>query len=240
MKLFNKIKFNKKIKGSSTVEAAMIFPLIMFVLMAIIYLTIVHYQNNVMIVESIRAMNRAGAYWQYIDMDKTGEIIEYNEQNIPTAFDNSIPKDGLINIEMIRKRNAYRTVMDVVSEVISKILNKTIGKKKGNAKKYVTSRLANVKFKQYTTDADTKIGEIKGEGFMIFGNDLSIEIEKAYTINPLLGLSRTFLGQNNVMENLMKKNIIVSSVISNQAEFVRNFDTIYDLTSDTYNYVKSK
>ena len=38
----------------------------------------------------------------------------------------------------------------------------------------------------------------------------------------------------------MQKNIKVSSIISNQAEFIRNIDTVYDLGSNIYNLVVSK
>ena len=186
LKIFNKIKLKKKRKGSATVEAALIFPLIMLIMFGIIYLTMIHYQNDVMITESLRAMNRAGAYWQYIDMDKKGKINDYNENNIPTAFDSTITKDGIINIEMIKKRNAYRTVIDLASEVLSKILDEPIGKKKNNAKKHVEVRMGNVQFKKYTTDEDTIIGEkgVQGGGFMFFGDDLSVNVSKSYQNPP--------------------------------------------------------
>ena len=131
-KIFEMIKLNKKSKGSFVVEATLIFPLIMFIMFGIIYLTIVHYQNNVMIAESIRAMNRAGAYWQYIDMDKYGK---YDSVDFTTPpFDSNMKKEGIINIEMIKNRNAYRTIIDILAEAGSKIFNIPIGAKKAFAK----------------------------------------------------------------------------------------------------------
>ena len=239
-RIFEFLKLNKKSKGSLTVEAAMIFPLIMFVMFAIIYLTIIHYQNNVMIAESIRAMNRAGAYWQYADMDKFGKKIDDTTSNTPAPFDSSIPHNGIINIEMIKKRNAYRTIIDLVSEAVSKVTGNAIGGKKANSKQYVDANISGVQFKQYR-DSKNKdvIGDVSGEGFMFFGEDLGVEVGRAY-INPLLRLSKLFLGSNSVMENAMKKDIKVSSIISNQAEFIRNIDTIYDLGSNIYNMVVPK
>ena len=239
-KIFEALKLNKKKKGSLTVEAAMIFPLIMFVMFAIIYLTIVHYQNNVMIAESIRAMNRAGAYWQYADMDKFGKKIENTASNTPAPFDSSLPHNGIINIEMIKNRNAYRTIIDVVSEAISKVSGSAIGGKKVNTKQYVDANVSGVQFKQYR-DSDNKdtISDVLGEGFMFFGDDLGVEVGRAY-INPLLRLSKLFLGSNSAMERAMKKDIKVSSIISNQAEFIRNIDTVYDLGSNIYNLVVPK
>lgn len=235
-KIFEALKLNKKKKGSLTVEAAMIFPLIMFVMFAIIYLTIVHYQNNVMIAESIRAMNRAGAYYQYIDMNIEGKAIADNET--PTAFDSEIPQDGIINIEMIKYRHVYRSLIDVLSEGISRIFGFPFGVKKKQTKQYVNSRMANVKFKQYR-DGEDVIGDVTGDGFMFFGDDLKVDVSRAY-INPLLKLSKVFFGENSVMNNAMNKKITVSSVISNQSEFIRNMDTVYDIGSSIYELVKPK
>lgn len=232
------IKFNKKSKGSATVEATMIFPLIMFILFGIMYLTIIHYQNNVMIAESIRAMNRAGAYWQYIDMDINGRTIEKINDKIPTSFDSSIPQDGIINIEMIKNRNVYRSLIDVLSEGISKFFKISFGMKKKQTKQYVNSRLANVKFTQYRKSDDV-ISDIYGQGFMFFGDDLKVDVSRSY-INPLLGIAKAFLGENNVMNNIMNKKIIVSSVISNQSEFVRNMDTAYEIGLNVYELIKPK
>ena len=239
-KIFEMLKLNKKSKGSFVVEATLIFPLIMFIMFGIIYLTIVHYQNNVMIAESIRAMNRAGAYWQYIDMDKYGK---YDSVDFTTPpFDSNMKKEGIINIEMIKNRNAYRTIIDILAEAGSKIFNIPIGAKKASAKNYVDSRIANIQFKQYKPqDKDfTTIEEVKGGGFMFFGEDLNINIGRAY-INPMQNLARVFFGQDGILtERFVEKNIKVSSMISNQAEFIRNIDTVYDMGVNIYNLVAPK
>ena len=238
--LIKKIKLSRKRKGSTTVEATLIFPLIMFVMFGIIYLTIVHYQNNVMIAESIRAMNRAGAYWQYADMDKFGKKIDDTLSNTPAPFDTSIPHSGIINVEMIKSRNVYRTIIDIVSEAISKVSGIAIGGKKTNVKHYVDASISGVQFEEYRDDnVKDSIGDISGEGFMFFGDDLGVQVGRAY-INPLLRMSKLFLGSNSVMEKAMQKNIKVSSIISNQAEFIRNIDTVYDLGSNIYNLVVPK
>lgn len=246
-------KLNKKEKGSATVEAAMIFPLIMFVMFGIIYLTIVHYQNNVMIAESIRAMNRAGAYWQYIDMamvqdgeKKKIDYVDYDGTNVVFPFDDRVPAEGIINFRTIAKRNAYRTIIDVISEGVSKISDKIqLTKKKSNATKYVKSRIANVKFKQYYNDNnnnENEIGNVEGRGFMFVGDDLSIKVGRAY-INPIQNLAKVFFNSkdnNNFFltkDMIDKKNLLVKSVISNQAEFIRNLDSIYDLGKTVYNIV---
>lgn len=258
-KLIGHLKLTKKAKGSFAVEATLIFPLIMFIMFALIYLTIIHYQNNVMIAESIRAMNRAGAYWQYIDMgmvdeknmfgktEKTIDYIDYTDKTIPFPFDDRVPAAGIINFRTIAKRNAYRSLVDVVSEAISKISKDKIQltKKKANASKYVESRVANVKFKQYEPNDEndevfTNIGAVTGSGFMFFGDDLKVDVGRSY-INPMQNLAITFFSQNSFMsQKNVNRDIKVSSVISNQAEFVRNIDSIYDLTLDAYNLVKSR
>lgn len=241
-KLINIIKLNKKSKGSATLEATMIFPLIMFILFGIMYLTIIHYQNNVMIAESIRAMNRAGAYWQYIDMDMKGNPIDVVSKNvIPAPFDSKIATehpDGIINIDMIKNRDPYRTIIDVLSEAKSKLFNKPIGLKKVSAKNYVDSRIANIKFTKFKNKEDD-ISNLKGTGYMFVGDDLEIEVGRSY-INPLLGLSRAFLGENNVFEKSMKRDIKIKSVISNQTEFIRNIDTVYDIGKNIIDLIGPK
>ena len=112
------------------------------------YLTIIHYQNNVMIAESIRAMNRAGAYWQYIDMGMVQEgdkkkitKIDYNDKNIPFPFNENITAEGIINFRMIDYRNPYRSLIDIISEAMARVTEGevNISKKKSNAKQYVKS-----------------------------------------------------------------------------------------------------
>lgn len=243
-KLINIIKLNKKSKGSATVEATMIFPLIMFILFGIIYLTIIHYQNNVMIAEFIRAMNRAGAYYQYIDMDGFGNYIDSNNNKTPLPFDNDIPKDGIIDIDMIKNRNVYRSVIEIftektnigksIAELLSNLFNVPLVSKKDNAKKYVNSRVSGVKFKQFV-DKEIEANKVEDKSFMFLAGILSVNVGKQY-INPLQGLSKTFFGENNVMENLKDKNIQVDSIISNQVEFIRNLDTVYDIGVNLINY----
>lgn len=239
----------KKRRGSATVEATMIFPLIMFIFFGIIYLTIIHYQNNVMIAESIRAMNRAGAYWQYIDMGvvsdnnkKKIDYIDYDAYRIPFPFDNQIPAKGIINFRTIDKRNAYRSLIDLISEAVANISNEKIQltKKKANSVKYVESRLSDVKFKKYTSDKDTVVNNFKGEGFMFFGDDLSVEINRSYN-NPFFNLASSLEVDNSIISNnKINRDVKVKSVISNQAEFIRNLDSVYDLGVTIYNIVVPK
>lgn len=247
LKIMRKISLKSKRKGSATVEAAMIFPLIMFIIFGIIYFTIIHYQNNVMIAESIRAMNRAGAYWQYSDMNHYGQYIKYNDDNIPAPFDSTIPSNGIINKEMIKNRNPYRSIIDLIANTIGQAFG-IQNQKNLNSEQYVTSRIANIKFKQY--EPDTKVGMkgqyingdkvesggLKNGGFMFFGDDLKINVGRSY-INPMINWAKVFMGNNSLIENAMKKNIEVSSVISNQAEFIRNLDTVYDMGVNIYDLV---
>ena len=244
-KIFKILKLNKKRKGSLTVEAAMIFPLIMFVMFAIIYLTIIHYQNNVMIAESIRAMNRAGAYWQYADMDKEGRVITFSNSDIPAPFDKNIESNKIIGLNMIKKRNAYRTIIDAISGGDISLFGIPVGLKKTNSKEYLEASIAGIKFKQYIEE-DDNISWAKDKNekeynklSMFFGDDLKMNIGRAY-INPLIRLSKLFFGSNSVMEKVMKKDIVVSGVISNQSEFIRNLDTVYDIGTNLYELIEIK
>lgn len=234
------LKLNKKEKGSFTVEATLIFPLIMFIMFAIVYLTIIHYQNNVMIAESIRAMNRAGAYYQYIDMDGFGNYIKIDKDSktaTPLPFDSNIPKDGIIDIDMIKNRNVYRSVIDIftenteigkaVAEVLSIFFNVPIGAKRENTMQYLNARVSGIQFKQYVkAEIDSK--KVSDNSFMFLAGVLSADVGKQY-INPLQKLSQMFLEQDDVLEKNKTKTIEVDGIISNQVELARNLDTVYDI-----------
>ena len=239
LEIVKKLNIKNKEKGSLTVEAAMIFPLIMFIMFAIIYLTIIHYQNNVMIAESIRAMNRAGAYYQYIDMDGYGNYGKPENSGLVNSlpFDSDVPAEGIIDIDMIKNRNVYRTVVDIfaesniVGETVAKIssifFNVPIGAKRENARRYVNARVSGVKFKQYIEN-EKEIDQVEDKSFMFLAGVLSAKYGRQY-INPLQGLSRMYLGDNGIMENIKSKDIETQSIISNQSEFIRNLDTVYDI-----------
>lgn len=239
------MKINIKQKGSATVEAALIFPLIMFIMFGIIYLTIVHYQNNVMIAESIRAMNRAGAYWQYTDMNADGKVILFSNSDIPAPFDKNIESNKIIGINMIKERNAYRTIIDAITGGDISLFGIPLGLKKTNSKEYLEASIAGIKFKQYIEEDDNmswakdKNEKEYNKVSMFFGDDLKMNIGREY-INPLIRLSKLFLGSNSVMEKVMNNDIVVSSIISNQSEFIRNLDTVYDIGTNLYELIEIK
>ena len=56
----------KKVKGSFTVELAIIFPIIMLVVLGMMHLSISHYQNICVSVSAMQAAARGAAYWDVL------------------------------------------------------------------------------------------------------------------------------------------------------------------------------
>lgn len=218
-----------KIRGSATVEAALIFPLLMFFFVAFIYLTMIHYQNNVLTTETIRAMNRAGAFWTYAntEYENGGEI------TIPSPFDTTSSVDKLITVDMIKNRSAYRSI-DWLYAFFAILRNKKVISRNDNATTYVESRIANIKFKNKIKS--TLVEKVTGgKSFFAFGNEIKIDVSRSY-INPLIN-SINKLFNLSYSDN---KLIIVSAQISNQAEFNRNVDLIFDVAYTLSDFIKGK
>lgn len=65
-------------KGSFTVEATLIMPVILISIMIIFRMSVVHYQNIVVSAEAMRTASRAAMYWQDIGVDNP-EVFQNNE-----------------------------------------------------------------------------------------------------------------------------------------------------------------
>lgn len=240
------IKLKNKIKGSLSVEATLLLPAILFIFFCIIYISIVHYQNNVLIAESIRAMNRSGAYYQYIDVNGYGKTLKDGETPLP--FDSAVDAKGVINKDMINNRQVYRTVIDVISSILpaeGSFLGIRLGLKNKSMRQYVDTRISNIKFKAHigneTKAEDPKATEIESKPFMFLIQDLKVKVGRAYK-NPLSRMAQGFLGSDSssfLKNKQVDKDIVVSSVVTNQSEYIRNFDTIYGLGANIYSFFKN-
>lgn len=223
MNLLKMLKF--KVKGSATVEAALIFPLLMFFFVAFVYLTMIHYQNTVLTTESIRAMNRAGAFWMYADTVYGAD----EEKTIPAAFDTSSSLDELITKDMIKNRSAYRNI-DFLRVFFALLGGKKVISKNDNATSYAESRIANIKFKNNIESTD--VDRVKGGGYVLW-NNIELDVSRSY-INPLINSIEKFFG----ISYAKRKSIVVPARISNQAMFNRDVDLVFDLYYTLSGFIK--
>ena len=83
-------------RGSVTVEAVFVIPIMIFSIFAIIYLSVLLYQNTVTMAEATRSANRIASYWSYID--------GYN----PPALTDGASASELINKDSYTRRSPYR------------------------------------------------------------------------------------------------------------------------------------
>lgn len=214
------LKNKYKHSGMLTVEATFIFPLIFFILFGIIYLSIILYQNAVMTAESLRALNRAGAYYQYLE----GE-------NNPKAFDYTIDAKDLITVEDLKERSRYRSLFDFLPEIVCDIFGTTKTKRVEQAKIFVKSRQSNLGFdilSEQKENNGASVEEVKRDDHLFFGDAIRADITKNF-INPLS--KSVDNGLNLDMDKFAENKVIVSSVINKNSEFVRDIDAIYELAN---------
>lgn len=93
----------EKKRGSLTAEATIVLPVVIFVIMILIRMCMVHYQNIVTSAEAMRVADRSASYWQEL---------EYGE---PAAFRGTGSAKEWITDATFRDHNPYQTVVDLFS-----------------------------------------------------------------------------------------------------------------------------
>lgn len=78
---------HKSNKGMFTVELTLIFPIIFLAILAVIYMSIIHYQNITTAAVAMQSANRVAAYWQYIGDGSTEMLTGTRGESGKNAFD---------------------------------------------------------------------------------------------------------------------------------------------------------
>lgn len=91
---------NDQKRGSLTAEAAIVLPVVILVIMVIIRMCIVHYQNIVVSAEAMRMASRSAAYWQEL------------EYGVPLAFQDTDTAAGWITDNTFRDHDPYQSLFD--------------------------------------------------------------------------------------------------------------------------------
>ena len=220
--IINKNKY--KHPGMFTMEATLIFPLIFFILFGFLYLSVILYQNAVMTAESLRAMNRAGAYYQYL------------EDENPKAFNESIVAKDLITVEDLKNRNKFRSIFDFLGNELCVFLGSTPKKRVESATKYVKARQMNLGFDLFAKSKENngaKVAQVERDDHLFFGDALRVDITKSY-INPLK--KQVDRGLGLFMDEFAESKVVLTSVINKQSEFVRDVDAILELANIYVNW----
>lgn len=145
----------KNSKGMFTLELTILFPIIFGVILIIMYLSVVHYQNIVLSSAAMQSANRISANWQYLGSDTP-----------------SILRDGSAR-DMVRKEdfvhsNPYRNFM-------------VGGKRKENAQRYA-NQLVNSSPGFYSNGQDAAV-TVNKVTENLFNTYIEVTVTKGYS-NP--------------------------------------------------------
>lgn len=203
-------KTGKGQKGMFTVEAVLIVPLMLFSMLGIIYMSILLYQNAVAVAEGTRAVNRAAAYWSYIDMEN------------PPALAADTPASQLITKEMYLDRSPYRFISESFMSSGSQRMQNSI--------QYARTRVSGVPFQAYSAWNGTDV-EVRAQyGFL--SSALQVTVQKKY-VNPLGNLLRLLgIGSRQSYASTAQ------APVTNPTEFIRNVDTLYDVGAGLWDGTK--
>lgn len=191
-------KKSNNIKGSTTVEAALIFPIIFIALILIFYMGILQFQNISSIAASMDAANYISSNWRYLDSQSEK------------------PKNAedIINSEYYKNKHIWDVYGDAIERVFESkskigVANEVAAEKIGVVPSYFE------KGKQSNTDMVHV-----NNGFLV--NTVEVSVDKTY-FNPLMRFTR--IGQITTKEEY-NFNAKAVSTITNPTEFIRNLDFI--------------
>ena len=191
-------------RGSFTVEAALVIPVMIFSIFAVIYLSIVHYQNIITIGEATRAANRVASYWSYIGGDT------------PSSLQDKVNAAELITEADYEGRSPYRFIAETTSTWAG-----GIGKRKANAETFTGAKIRAIPFHKYEAVAGNSA--VMGTEVSLLSSYVTVTVGKQY-VNPL-GKLLVMLG----VKESQDYQSTARSLITSPTEFIRNIDMIFEV-----------
>lgn len=193
------IKHNK---GVFTVELTLIFPVIFLAILAVLYMSIIHYQNMITSAVAMQSANRIAAYWQYIG-DESTEMLDGTRSG--SAAQLLIESD-------FKHRDPYRNIIDG---------NK--GNRTRAGQVYANSLIGGLP-SFYSDGSDAQI-QVKKAGCFLMPY-IEVTTERQF-INPL---GRSF-EQFGIGDREQRK-VRATAPLTSNAEFVRNIDFMQEVIED--------
>lgn len=200
---------NKNTKGSSTVEAALIFPIIFIAIILIFYFGILIFQNISSIAASMDAANFIASNWDYID-DTSVEEAE-------TAKD-------LIRYDYYKNKN----IIGIYTDLFLGIFN--MGSE--NHKKQIAEKIAQNKvgvIPSYFESSKSPVKVEKNSNLLV--SSIDIYINKKY-FNPLYKMINL---NGFTLSKEYEYDAKASSLMTSPAEFIRNVNFIKYVIEDINN-----
>lgn len=197
---------NNKCKGSFTVEAAILFPVVFFILLAFIYLGIMHYQNISTGLALIDSANAGTSGWAFIGKNNPGYFSASKGENMVTENDyyKATPYDSLLENTGLGSARA---------------------KKESNIKAYALKKISGMDISDFSEDVDSGDITIAYSG-NIFMRKISVCATKNF-LNPM-GNMMEFLGVSGRDERTMH----ASSTVSDPPDFIRLMDQIWEVAEE--------
>lgn len=212
-----KIQTKQNRSGIITVEAALVMPIIIIVLILLYCLAIIQYENVAVRVYAIRTANRAALNWNTIGGDghnilkeDTKAVIYQNEIAETTGKSG---KNAITSVNF-KEHDPYCFFTE---------LSHTGLKKKKNMQAYLEYQMSLVKNLE-TGISCTSSSEISSNGAIhIFNRYISVEVKNSYE-NPVFTLLERmgFPQQKNYV-------ITAKAKLTNPTDFVRNISYIQEL-----------
>ena len=204
-----KCKKCKYIKGSSTVEAALIFPIIFIAIILIFYFGILMFQNISSIAASMDAANYIASNWEYID-DSNGEEVK-------SAKD-------IIKYEHYEKKN----IVGIYADLFLGMFN--VDNNEDNPKKQIADEIAQNKIgviPSYFVDSKSLPLKVEKNSNLLIST-IDVYINKKY-FNPLYKMINF---DGFTLSKEYEYDAKASSVMTNPAEFIRNVNFIKYIIND--------
>lgn len=206
-------------RGVITVEAALVIPVMIGVLVLLYSLALIEYQNTVARTEAMRAANRAAMNWNTI-----GTVYEhtvFHEDSKPAVFSGETSTEtgktgkNIITSESYAEHDPYRFFIELFTPGSTK---------QENMEKFLEQRMKENAEIKAGIQLEMKKSEIKGDsGIHIFNRYVSVQLENSYNSPMLAFLDR--------MGFSVKKDyaITAKAKLTDPSDFVRNVSYIQEL-----------
>jgi len=196
------VKHKKNNKGLFTVELTLIFPVIFLAILAVLYMSIIHYQNIITSAVAMQSANRIAAYWQYIG-DESTEMLDGSRSG--SAQQLLIESD-------FKHRDPYRSIID------GNRGNRT------RAGQVYANSLIKALPSYYSDGSDAQI-QVKKAGCFLMPY-IEVTTERQY-LNPL---GRSF--EQFGIGSREQRTVRATAPLTSNAEFVRNIDFMKEMIED--------
>lgn len=193
----------KSNQGSLTAEAAIVLPVVILVIMLIIRICVVHYQNVVVSAESMRVATRTAMYWQDIGKDD------------PEVFRDNGTAEAWITDGSFTEHDPYQSMAEMFHD------SAAVRRKLTNAEGYAVGVMYGT---PNLLGEDTEIESVVVERERgMLQNYITVTVTRKNE-NPL-GYLYEKLGLTSSDEH----RITAKSVQSDTTEFIRNVSLLYDV-----------